>query len=70
MKHATLRRHGDALDAAERWGAEEAAKPELTNEARACSLFHAMKAALEDGRTEDAKAHALALRPLLGFLPA
>lgn len=58
----------DGLDA-QRHNAAYAARPLVTNAQRAQDLAKAMLAALDAGDKETAKAHALALRPLLGFLP-
>lgn len=46
-----------------------AARPTLTDEARAQSLAQAMLAAIKDGRNDQARALAIELKPLMGFLP-
>lgn len=53
----------------QRWNATQATQPLLTNEQQAQATYHAMRAAIDSGDLEAAKAHAIALRPLLGFMP-
>jgi hypothetical protein len=59
----------DSLESQTRYRLEQAARPALDNAAKAQSIATAMLAAIKDNRLEDAKQHALALRPLMQWLP-
>lgn len=64
-----LRKAGDAQLAAQRHTASYAARPVLTQAEQAQATYHAMKAAIVAGDMDTARVHAIALRPLLGFMP-
>jgi hypothetical protein len=54
---------------AQRFNASYAARPLVTPAQQAQDLAQRMIAAIKTGNLDDARAHALALRPLLGFMP-
>ncbi len=54
---------------ADRWHAQQAARPVATPEQRAQVVADLMLAAIKDGRLADARRCALALKPLLKYLP-
>lgn len=66
MQH--LRRHTDAKDEAERYAAEQAARPVLSDAERATCLYHAISAAVAVGDLVKARRLAAELQPLLGAL--
>jgi hypothetical protein len=66
---ADIRKNIEAQMESHRFTAAQAARPNLTDEARAQSLAQAMLAAIKDGRDDQARALAIELRPLLSFLP-
>ena len=53
---------------AQRSAATYAARPQVTPAAAAQDMAKRMLAAIEDGRTDEARELAISLRPLLGFL--
>ena len=53
----------------QRHAASYAARPELTQAQQAQAIYHAMKTAITAGELDTARGLALALRPLLGFMP-
>lgn len=55
--------------AAQRHNASHAARPMLTSEQKAQATYHAMRAAIDAGDVTTARALAIELRPLLGFMP-
>jgi hypothetical protein len=64
-----LRSHGDAQLEAQRFQASQAARPAVTQAQRAQDVFSQMRAAMDVGEMDTARALALELRPLLGFMP-
>lgn len=67
MQHR-LRTHGDQQLEAQRHAAAYAARPQVSPEAQAQDIAHRMLAAIEAGDLVTARALALSLRPLLGFM--
>jgi hypothetical protein len=60
--------HIDAALEAERFQAEQAARPVLSERELALNLYHAMMAAKQTGKLETARALAAELKPLLSYL--
>lgn len=58
----------ETLESETRYRLDMAARPMVAGKDYATQLFHCMKAAVADGRNDDAKKYALELRPLLGLL--
>ena len=63
-----LRTKGDTQMEAQRHAASYAARPQVTPEAQAQDMAKRMLAAIEAGDLATARALAMALRPLLGFM--
>ena len=57
------------LEAQTEYRLDTAARPQLTDAQRALSLYHAMMAAKQAGRMDDARALATELRPIVHLLP-